>query len=237
MTDPPMGGSNSERADASSLAGGADGGAPTAGEGGAAGASEQEPILVDGCADLNGDEISDCTETLAHNAEFASDVTSWVAPATTDDSFSTDLEWDAMNAWGTGSSGSAKISVTGSLDFNGASLRGATQCVAVGALQVVVLYANTRLETDQDPGGSAEVDVSFFDTADCSGVATTSFSTPQPPDAKFGTWLTVHAGALTTVNTKSALITLGVVKPFRVQSLTARFDNILVQMQAPVQSP
>lgn len=225
------GGSGTGQAGAAPAAAG-DAGTPN-NEAGAAGATGPEPVLIDGCADLDGDQISDCSETILKNAQFATDVNDWSAQVLTGDSFSTDLAWDELNAWGTGSTGSAKVNVTGMLDFNGNALRGATQCVSVAASQLLIVYANTRIDSDQDPNGNAEVDVSFFDTADCSGVATASFSTPQPPDAQLGTWLTLHAGSVTTASTKSALITLGVAKPFRAQSLTARFDNILVRLQSP----
>jgi hypothetical protein len=215
------------------------GGNPDLEEGGVAGADADAgagaapPVLVDGCADLDSDGVSDCSETLAVNATFDSDVAAWSVDAQNGDSFSTILSWAPENAWGSEPSGSAQITVSGAVDFNGATLRAATQCIEVGPVQLVVVGANAKLDVGQDPAGSAEVDVSFFDNANCIGSATTTFATSQPQPAPTGSWLTLHAGSLSTAATQSALIKLGVVKPFRTQALSARFDNILVRVQPP----
>lgn len=233
MMNPSSGGGGTGAGQAgSSPAGGEDAGMASS-DAGAAGATNIEPALIDGCVDLDGDQVSDCSETIVKNGQFATDVSDWTAQMTLGDSFTTDLAWDQLNSWGTGSTGSARVNVSGTIDFNGNALRGATQCVSVTGNQLLVVYANTRIDADQDPNGGAEIDVSFFDTTDCTGVATASFSTPQPPDAKTDAWLTLHAGTVSSVTNKSALITLGVAKPFRAQSLTARFDNILVRLQSP----
>ena len=229
---PSGGGPDSGHAGTSSGTPGLDA-SPDQGEGGAAGAADHAPVTVDGCLDLDGNGVSDCTETSVSNAEFASDVAEWTADAQTGDSFSTTLAWDPKNAWGSEPSGSAKVTVSGALDFNGAALRAATQCLAVSPAQLLVVYANAQLDKHQDPAGSVEIDVSFFDTADCSGLASRTFSTPPPQADGADTWLTLHAGAPTGADTKSALIKLGVVKPFRVESLAARFDNVLVRVQSP----
>ncbi len=193
--------------------------------------------MVDGCADLDGDGVSDCTETKIVNAVFVSDVSSWSAEAQLGDPFTTSVSWDAGNAWGSVPSGSARVSVSGTVDFNGASLRAATQCLPVAPQELVIVYANTNVDVGQDPAGSAEVDVSFFDSSDCSGLSTSTFSTPPPADTAPGSWSTVHAGTVSGTATKSALIELGVVKPFRAVSMTARFDNVLVKVLVPTQSP
>lgn len=229
---PTGGGLEGGRAGTSPGAAGS-GGGPDQSEGGAAGATGQFPITVDGCPDLDENGVADCTETKVSNAEFSTDVSEWTADAQNGDPFSTTLAWDPQNAGGSVPSGSAKVSVSGTLDFNGASLRAASQCVAISAAQILIVYANARLEAGQDPAAGAEIDVSFFDAADCSGLATSSFSTPPSEPAPAATWLTLHAGSLASESTKSALIKLGVVKPFRAESITARFDNILVRVQAP----
>jgi hypothetical protein len=203
-------------------------------EAGAAGAIElPPPTLVDGCADLDGDGVSDCAETKIINATFVSDVSSWTREAQLGDPFTTSVSWDAGNAWGSVPSGSARVSVSGTVDFNGASLRAATQCLLVQPQELVIVYANANVDVGQDPAGSAEVDVSFFDSSDCSGLSTSTFSTPPPGGASPGAWWTLHAGSPSGTATKSALIELGVVKPFRATSMTARFDNVLVKIQSP----
>jgi hypothetical protein len=242
LATPGQAGSLAGASESGAQNGGAVGGASDSGladaasqaEGGAAGALElPPPTLVDGCADLDGDSVSDCSETKIINATFVSDVSSWTAEAQLGDPFTTRVSWDAGNAWGSVPSGSARVSVSGTVDFNGASLRAATQCLPVLPQKLVIVYANANVDVGQDPAGSAEVDVSFFDSSDCSGLSTSTFSTPPPEGASPGVWWTLHAGLLSGMVTKSALIELGVVKPFRAASMTARFDNVLVKVQSP----
>jgi hypothetical protein len=200
---------------------------------GAGAAPAQGSTLIDGCADLDGDGISDCEETRVVNAEFGSDVSGWSPDAEAGDSFTTTLTWDPENASGSDPSGSASVTVSGAVDFNGSVLRAATQCILVDSQQLVVVYANAFVDLGQDPAGGAEVDVYFFDASDCTGLATSSFSTPTPADAYLGTWLTLHAESLSGVATHSALIKLGVAKPFRSATFSARFDNVLLKVQSP----
>jgi hypothetical protein len=203
-------------------------------EAGAAGALElAPPTLVGGCADLDGDGVSDCTETTIVNSTFVSGVSSWIAEAQLGDPFTTGVTWDADNAWGSVPSGSARVTVLGTVDFNGATLRAATQCLAATPQQLVIVFANVAVDVGQDAAGSAEVDVSFFDSPQCGGLSSSTFSTPPPEGAAPGAWWTLHAESLSGTATKSALIELGVVKPFRVASMTARFDNILVKVRSP----
>jgi hypothetical protein len=99
--------------------------------------------------------------------------------------------------------------------------------------QLVTVYANAFVDAGQDPNGHAEVDVFFFDAAACSGALSASFVTPQPLDAETDTWLSLKAGAVSGEYTKSVLVKLGVSKPFSAPSFSARFDNVLVKIQAP----
>ena len=202
------------------------GSAGRAGSGGEAGQPEQ---LVAGCADLDGNGIADCTETLVTNPDFKSDVSGWESGADPD----TTISWDPRNSWPEPSSGSALVASTGVIDANaiGAALRGASQCVSVAGKRLVTVYANAFVDNAQDQQGHAEIDVFFFDTADCTEMSVDGFSTPQPLGKTVGSWITIKAGAISAVTTKSALVKIAVSKPFRAPAFEARFDNVLVRSE------
>jgi hypothetical protein len=184
--------------------------------------------VLDGCADLDSDNVADCSETIVENPDFEADVSKWMAgnEATVD--------WHTDNAAGDLPSGSALVASTGVIDASGSgvALRTAQQCVSIDGSRLVIVYANAFVESDQDPQGRAEVDVAFFDSQDCSGPLTTTFSTPQPLDPSVDVWFTLKAGSVSGATTKSAQIKLGVLKPFRAQSFRARFDNVLVTTES-----
>jgi hypothetical protein len=196
-----------------------------AGEGG----STDLPIPVaDGCADLDVDKIADCTETNVQNSDFKSDVSNWRPD------MDTTIDWDASNAAGDLPSGSALIVSPGVIDATatGVALRAAQQCIPMSGTKLVIVYANALVDPGQDEQGRAEVDVAFFDSEDCTGALTTTFSTPQPLDGKSGSWLTLKAGSVSAETTRSAQIKLALLKPFRAPSFQARFDNVLVRVES-----
>lgn len=200
---------------------------------GAAGANSEagSPAVptVGGCADLDTNGISDCSETLAKNADFKQDVQAWLAET------DVTLTWDPMNAGGNPPSGSALVASIGVIDANatGAALRAASQCLPVTGKRLVTVYANARVDPGQDPDGHAEVDVFFFDAPGCTGNLASSFSTPQPLDAMPGVWLNLKAGSVSGELAQSMLVKLALSKPFRAPSFQARFDNVLVKVQSP----
>ena len=130
-------------------------------------------------------------------------------------------------------SGSALLASSGVVDeiAGGLALRAAQQCVPIAGSNLVIVYGNAFVDSGQDEQGRAEIDVAFFDSKDCSGALATSFSTPQPLDARLDAWFTLKAGAVSGVATQSAQVKLAVLKPLRAASFQARFDNVLVTAQ------
>jgi hypothetical protein len=177
---------------------------------------------LNGCADLDTDSIPDCTVTLVKNPTFKSDVETWTPVD------AAQLSWDPRNALGDTPSGCALVSATGKSDLDGSVLYRATQCVPVPAKQIVIAWANALVDNGGAAANSAqaELEVSFFDAEDCSGVSTGQFSTP-PSDAS--TWATIQAGALDGPATTSALVALVGIKPFRAEALSVCFDNVMVK--------
>jgi hypothetical protein len=97
-----------------SSAGGAGGDDPSAAsEAGAAGALDRGPKLVDGCVDLDDNDVGDCNEGLLQNPGFKQDISSW-----TEDVGAT-LSWNEGNASLDLPSGSALVTAEGTADMDG----------------------------------------------------------------------------------------------------------------------
>lgn len=222
---PQAGANNAGGAGSDSNLGDAGAGASSAGSGAQAGQTGAVQPMIDGCADLNMNQIADCKETLVTNPDMNRNVDDWLAdPDTT-------VDWDTGNAWGDTPSGSALVASPGVIDANavGAALRAAAQCVPVSGKKLITVYANAFVDSGQDPEGHAEVDVFFFNQASCAGTSSSGFSTPQPLDAPTDTWLTLKAGSLSSESTQSLLVKLAISKPFHADSFHARFDNVLLR--------
>ena len=197
-----------------------------AGMGGQAEPSAPPIATVGDCADLDENGVADCQETRLANPSFKVDVTHWNADA------GASLTWDPRDALGASGSGSALLSAASSaFDAGGSNLVTAGQCVPVSGGQIVIAYANALVDDGQDSTGNAAVYVDFYDASDCTGMTTSSFSTPQPLDASAGSWLTLKAALLTSTATHSARVMLAIEKPFVAQSFHARFDNVLLKTQ------
>jgi hypothetical protein len=216
--------------DHSGASGGEDpaaGGDGSAGEGGTAGTGGTGGTngLVDGCADLDTDGVADCTTTLVKNPSFASDVTGW-APLT-----NATLTWDARNALEDLPSGSAKLG-TGPVPARAPRV-GATQCVAVAGSQLVIAYASAFVEAAGnagDPSGAA-IEVSFFESADCSGRVNGFFATPTSTFT--GVWTTIQAGGLSKEATQSISVALVINKAALISQVSAYFDNVMIKAKPP----
>jgi len=197
-----------------------------AGQGGESGAAAAPIPVVDGCADLDSNKVADCSETIVKNPDFKADVNRWFA------GMDTTVVWNEANA-GDLPSGSALVASEGVIEEGGAglALRAAQQCVPIDGAKLVLVYANAFVDSDQDEQGRAEIDLAFFDSEDCTGALSTSFTTPQPLDAGPGVWLTLKAGSVSGATTKSAQVKLSLLKPFRAKSFQAQFDNVLVKAE------
>jgi hypothetical protein len=210
------------QAGATEVGSGGDGSAGERHEAGSNGGSPVQPDsppLVDGCADLDTDGVSDCSVTLVDNATFESGVTGWKALDTAS------LTWNDRNALGDEPSGCALLRGSGIVDSDGSTLLSATQCVAVPAGKIIIAYANVRVSAASGMG-QAQVEVSFFSGDDCEGEPISYFSTP--PSTAADTWVTIQAGGVSGAATKSALVALVGIKPNRAAALEACFDNVMV---------
>lgn len=224
-------GASGPSARAGSSAGGSSNDAGSTSQGGrnTAGTAGAPSSLVEGCPDLDENGVGDCEETLAKNAAFASDVSDW------EPELDAIVAWNEANATSDHPSGSALVRAEGVVESTipGSALRDVSQCVSVSGKQLVAVYANAFVPTGQDEAGRAEIDVFFFESADCSGSLSASFVTPQPLDGGVDRWMSLKAGQVSSDSTRSALVKLAVLKPFKAASFEARFDNVLIRTQAP----
>jgi hypothetical protein len=203
------------------------GGGGSDGEGGTAGTGGTGDMngLVDGCADLDTDGVPDCTTTLVKNPSFASDVAGWTALT------NATLTWDPRNALDDLPSGSARLG-TGPVPASAPRV-GATQCVALAGSQLVIAYASAFVEATGDAADSAgaAIEVSFFESADCSGKVNGFFGTP--PGTVTDAWTTIHAGGLSKDATQSILVALIANKAALTTEVSAYFDNVMLKAKPP----
>ncbi|HYQ18243.1 MAG TPA: hypothetical protein VEQ58_20855 [Polyangiaceae bacterium] len=211
-SDASHGGSGSDSMNGSQA--GDDGPSPSGG--GTAGTSSGS-TLVDGCADLDTDGIGDCKATLVNNGAFHEDVSDWTA------SPGAELIWDEKNALDDLPSGSAKLQTT-------ASRASGTQCLSMQGARLVIAYANAFVE-DDTALGQAELQVSFFDSENCSGAPSLTFETPRSSSSN--AWTIVQAGQVSASTTNSASIELTALKPDSAQELDVYFDNVMLKTKAP----
>lgn len=216
-----------ELEEAGSAAGAFDGGGPSGGssggpaggDDGVSGGQRASTGLVDGCADLDTDDVADCDATLVENPSFTTTVDGWRA-----DTHAT-LSWDARNALDDAPSGSLELSS----DLARAS---AVQCVALAGESVVIVYANAFVEAAEEPDqGRAVLAVTFFEQAACLGDAQAFFETPA--SAVVGEWATLHAGGLSRPTTRSLSVELVGVKGAAAASPAWYFDNVMLKAQPP----
>lgn len=177
------------------------------------------PPLVDGCADLDSDGVADCKVTLAKNPSFETDVAEWKAVD------GASLTWDSDNALADTPSGCARLRAGADSD----SIYRASQCVAVPADQIIIAYANARV--DVASAGTqmvhAELEVSFFDDPDCGGKSTGYFATPPSEASK--DWVIVQAGSPSGPKTAAVSLSLVGIRPDPTNQQSVCFDNVMVK--------
>jgi hypothetical protein len=188
--------------------------------GGAGSGGDGTSGLVAGCADLDTDGVADCEVTIVENASFGSDVSQWLPGA------ETELDWAAEDALLDASSGSAKLKTA-------AARAAAAQCLMVAEKELVIAYASAFVQpaTGSDDSGQARLEVSFFESHDCSGERSGFFETPA--NMVTSAWTTVHAGGLSPEGTASALLELVGRKPVTLAELAISFDNVMLKTKAP----
>ncbi len=202
--------------------GGASGDTGASGQAGENAAGEAGALsFPDGCADLDQDHVSDCTETLLDNPAFTTDVTKWTAE--TDAAIS----WDARDLLGSRSSGSALLTSSIAVMAPGDSLVAAGQCVPVHEGAILGVFANALIDAGQ-VSGRAAVSLWFFTADDCPGNAfTEAYETSEQFET--GKLLTLQGSKTVPAQMRSVRVRLGVIKPNSAAMFAVHFDNILLR--------
>jgi hypothetical protein len=203
---------------------GAAGGLTDGGNAGEAGEPNSGgPALVNGCADLDNDGVSDCTETLLDNAEFDKNVTLWTAEP------DASLSWDARDLLGGAGSGSALVTSFTVSDSVGDSFVAAEQCVSVRAGAILTVSASAYIDASAVTGRAA-ISLWFFQSDACAGdTAAEVYKTPEQfASSKL---ITLQGTALVPELVQSVRVRLGVIKPFKADPFAVHFDNVLLRVR------
>jgi hypothetical protein len=199
-------------------AGAAPAGAGSAGfassAGGAAGS-----VSVVGCADLNQDEIDDCTQTLVNNSRFDSTASDWVAePLIT-------ATWDPSNGSGQPGSGSLLLTNTAPVAQSpGSFMGGADQCIPTQLDASYDVAARIMVGPGQaDAAGG--INVWMYDGDACKGNLVTA-ATPILGGV-VGQWTVLRGTMSVPGGVRSLSIRLVAVKPFVETEQKVFVDDVL----------
>lgn len=211
------------------------GGAGGAGAGGARDASDSGPgdtaapdvakpdmRAMGECADLDGNGVLDCRETLVKNADLKKDVASWSPEAT-----KVTVAFAAEDGENTTGSGSIAVTNANAIDVDGLSLAGARQCLSLTAASYDV---RAQIKVPGGPGlegVQGGVNLQFFSDANCAATVVGFFASPSVGDKDV--WREVQGVATSAIGARSMSVRLVVLKPFRLAPSKALFDNILVK--------
>jgi hypothetical protein len=185
------------------------------------GAPPPPPTNV-GCMHFR-DGAADCNRTLVQNADFNSDVKGW------DASGGAVLRWVEFDVQGAKGSGSLGVKTAQVGDFDGPVEGAATQCIPATAGMIYDYAASVYVKRGQVDGGQAQIEVWFYDKADCAGLVHTPayslgifYATNRWMDLVGATSLLPPEGV------SSMAVRLVVQKPFRSDPFEVLFDAVRV---------
>jgi hypothetical protein len=188
------------------------------GNGGAAGASAPERA----CPDLDENGVEDCSETLVSNADFSRGIELWRAePDILIREEHADASENVLPA-------SLRVESIRAFDSDALATAGASQCVLASGEGEYAFFAHVFLPEGQE-SGSAGISALFFDSEDCSGVASGAFMSKLVTDTE--QWLSVGGTSEAPPTALSVSVRLLTVKPFRQPKLEALFDDVLVRVE------
>jgi len=190
------------------------GGAGASGMGGHAGAST---VIV--CGDIDQNGYDDCSETIARNSRFKSDVNGWQSD------YRVVTAWSAEDADDKSDSGALSITFATQPE-NSPSMAGAWQCVPEIGLGFYQIGAKAFIPTGQG-GGWAGINVFMFSDAECGGALVSGQSLRLEETS--GSWLTISGDVHVPADAKSLALRLVAVKPGDQPAFNVLFDNVLLR--------
>jgi len=175
---------------------------------------------ADSSIDINTNGVADCKENLLPNGQFKTNLLPWKADG------AGQQEWSPMDARGSSSSGSIKVTNFYQSPDNG-SVAGSIVCIPASAQTTYHAYADYLIPTGQPIAGAAAYEIVAYSQADCS----TGFIVNMPlPDLGnvVGTWSRGAITFTTPANTRGLWVRLDAVKQAGNQSIVVHFDNVLL---------
>jgi len=163
-------------------------------------------------------------ESLVQNPGFAKDIEGWEG-----ENVKILVGWYPDDATDSEASGSIAVNNTLSGATVGTAPYGAWQCIPVTAGGVYDFAADFYIPKGQDPTGMAEINVYYYDTAECEGANKYSFS--SDPVTKVGSWVPVRATDTAPGGIQSMFVRLVAVKQFQPMMFRVHFDNVLVRLR------
>lgn len=169
------------------------------------------------------DATADCDRTLTVNSDFNSDDKGW------ESSGGAVLRWVPFDVQGSSKSGALGVKTAQVGDFDGPVESAATQCIPVAAGTIYDYAADVYIKRGQVDGGQAQIEVWFFDKANCDGLVHTPAYSLQTFYAT-NRWETlVSATSLKPEETiHSQAVRLVVQKPFRSDPFEVLFDAVRI---------
>ena len=177
------------------------------------------------CPDLNGNAVLDCKESLVANPSFRSDLAGWTAEVDTQQTL---IARDGQD--NPTSASMVVINARHSDSDLGSTMGGSVQCVRAtdaGSYDFAVQALAMPSPATMVWGGVAFV---FFTSPDCSGASNGAYS-PTLSSADTAGWQVLRGIVSPPFGTKSMMLRLVVVKPFKQQPSAAIFDNVLLKLR------
>jgi hypothetical protein len=167
-------------------------------------------------------------QNLLTNGGFASDIAGWSQGG------GATYAWSALDANGSTTSGSASVTSTFPL---GNVSTGLYQCLAVSPGQSYFLSSRARLPAGQASNGYVFTALTFNSEPGCNSASylnagTLSLTGPTTADGPFDTWRTVAASTVAPPGSRSAIVTIEIVKAEAGGSLQAFFDDVVLDVVA-----
>lgn len=212
------GGSGGNGGSAGSATGGGGNGGVSAGGGGTSGGGGTDDYGAGGCGDLDQDLVQDCSQTLLGNSRFMTDVAGWTA----EKNFT--QRWDSRNARAGQASGAISVTSSEVSQSDGLTLGGSAQCLVAEGDKKYVFGARAFIPAGQG-GGSAALNVMFFAKDDCADILITGKTTSAVTETNV--WRAVEGTFVAPTATRSMLVRLVTVKPYKLPSFEALFDDVL----------
>lgn len=175
---------------------------------------------ADASIDINTNGVADCKENLLPNSQFKSQLAPWKLDGWAEHA------WSSMDAKGSGSSGSIRITNVYDSPTNG-SVAGSMICIPGSANTTYTASADYFIPAGQPIGGSTAYEIVAYSGAGCTEEFLINIPLADIGDV-VGSWSRGSVTFTTPANTKALWIRLEAVKKAGNLPFTVHFDNVLL---------